>query len=216
MTLENKLDAAANWKTYRSLVENVHPPFVPFEGFFLVFFSTFFFFIIKPSIFFFDIFDTGVFLQDLVTITEIPDFVDELVNFEKMSLFQNVIGGIRRAQQVPYFFSENTKITTKLKQAIVLTPEKLLELSKSVELAFAQKTGTIGTGNGSLRPLSKTASLRISGLLGSLRIKRNSSSSKEKSVIITNKTLTNNQNTDTNNNNNFNNTNNRDSDSNEL
>jgi son of sevenless-like protein len=118
--IETTIDAKSHFKSYRESVKQITPPFVPFEG---------------------------VFLADLTFIEENPTIVDEMINFEKMTMIADIMKTIRAVQTNTYTFSENDVVKAFLDKVMVLDEDEIFERSKRIILIESSPRSTVSIHN---------------------------------------------------------------------
>jgi hypothetical protein len=111
--IEQFIDATNNYATYKSFVNKLQPPYIPFEGF-----PAFFCHALK--------FLLGVFLQDIIQLEQESDAVDNgMVNFTKMNKIATLLSPIKKAQVCCYRYKESSYLNDYMRRGFLLSEEEL-------------------------------------------------------------------------------------------
>lgn len=93
------IDATNNYANYRSFVNKLNPPFIPFEG---------------------------IFLQDIIQLETEPDVVENgMINFIKMDKLAYLLAPIKKAQMATYKYKESSYLNDYIRRGFLLSEEEL-------------------------------------------------------------------------------------------
>ncbi len=106
--VEQLIDPRSNFKNYRTTVKKAQPPLIPFEG---------------------------LYLQDITFIEENPDFIDGLVNYEKLEMFGRVLLSLKKNQEHRYkHMHENVLISDMITKSPMTSEELLWKFSTNIRM----------------------------------------------------------------------------------
>jgi len=106
--VEQLIDPRSNFKSYRNFIKKCVPPLIPFEG---------------------------LYLQDITFIEENPDFIGELVNYEKLEMFGKIILTIKKNQQQRYkHMHENLLISDMITKSPFTSEDLLWKFSTNIRM----------------------------------------------------------------------------------